>query len=459
MKPGTLEVEPWLAESWTVSDDGLVWTFKLRNDVLFQDGTPFNADAVEFSFMRMVDKNHPYHKYGTWKMSSGMWDYLKDVKAISEYTVQFTLDRPWAAFLTALASSCRGGVVSPTAVKADPEGFGKVGTSTGPFKIVEWRTDDRIVLERFDGYWGDAPYLDQIIIRVIPENTARLLALQQGEIHVMYGIDADIMAAVKANSALVLYEQPGVLHGYLTGNLLRAPWDDVRVRTALFHAINRQAIVDAFYPGGTMAEGVMPTTMLGFDDSIEWPEYNPEKARQLLAEAGYPNGFSTTLRCANAGRTHTPEPLKVAEAIQADLAAVGIKVEIIPMDSAALMTNVKAAEHDLELAGFSPIVPDSWTVLYTQFDSRRSQLGLANNFSFYRNPEYDALNDAADKAFDPAKRAEIYRQMQQIIRRDVVRVDLADVNAVFALRSEVRDFAATPLAYIVPNKIWLAKAN
>ncbi len=455
IKPGTTEIIPWLAETWEVSDDGLVWTFDLRQGVKFHDGTSFNAEAVEFSFMRMIDPDHPFNEYGTWKMANSMWSYLSEVRALSEYTVEFELDRPWSAFISALAASCRGGAVSPTAVKADPEGFSNKGVSTGPFKVVEWRTDDRVVLERFEDYWGDAPYIDQVIFRVIPENTARLLSLQQGEIHVMYGIDPDIADVIVSTQDLTLHVQPGILHGYLTGNHLVEPWNDIRVRTALFHAINREAIVEAFYGSAEVALGVMSPTLLGFNDELEWPEYDPEKAKQLLAEAGYEDGFSTTLRAISTARTHTPEPLKIAEAIQADLAVVGIEVEIIPMEPAALMANVKAAEHDLELAGFSPVVPDPWTILYTQFDTRRSELGVSNNFSFYRNPEYDALNDLADSTFDPDERAMIYRQMQQIIFRDMVRVDMADVNALFGLREEVQGFVATNLAYMVLDKVWL----
>lgn len=456
--PGTTEIEPWLTTSWDVSEDGLTWTFfHLREGVKLHDGTTFNAEAVEFSFMTMIEEGNEFNQYGTWKMAGSMWAYLKEVRAIDDYTVEFELDRPWSAFISALASGCRGGTVRPTAVQADPEGFSSPGISTGPFKVVEWRTDDRLVLERFEDYWGEKPYLDKVIFRVISENTARLFALQQGEIHVMYGVDPVISDLLETDPALTLHVQPTILHGYLTGNLLREPWNDVRVRTALYHAINRDALLEAFYAGTSVARGVMSPTLLGFNDDVEWPEYNPEKAKQLLAEAGYPNGFSTTLRVINKGRTHTPVPLKTAEVIQADLAAVGIEVEIILMEPAALMANVKQAEHDLELAGFSPILPDPWTILYTQFDTHRSELGVSNNLSFYRNPEYDALNDLADSTFDPEARTEIYRQMQEIIYRDMVRVDLVDVNALFGLRNEVQGFVASSLSYMFLDKTWLAE--
>lgn len=440
LSPGTFDVEPWLAESWQVSEDGLTWTFQLRQNVTFHDGTPLNADAVEFSFDRMLDSSHPYFEMGSWVHATALFGTtVESVTAVDEHTVQFTLVQPYAPFLTAL-TNVRAAIVSPTAVSANPEEFFRNPVGTGPFKLVEWRTDERIVLERFENYWADRPYLDSVIFQVIPESASRVLALQRGDIHVVVEIDSTSEQMIQASRDLILQETPGILHSYVTPNHLKAPWDDQRVRQALFHALDRQALADAFWPGGTVAKGVMAPSFLGFHDGIEWYEYDPNRARELLAEAGFPNGFATTMHIVDGPRPHTPQPRAAAEAMQSYLAAVGIQVELIQLDTATFLTEGRAAEHNLFFTGFSPIMPDPWTIMYTQFDSRRAVLGSANNFSFYRNPEVDALNDQANAATNPEARAEYYRQIQEIVYEDAVRVDLADMNDVIGLRPEVHNF-------------------
>ncbi len=455
-RPGTSEVEPWLATSWSVSDDGLEWTFQLRDGVKFHDGTPFNAEAVVFTFLRMLDKDHPYHYMGAWVHATGLFSNVKDVVAVDDLTVKFVLAKPYSPFLTALTNG-RAAIVSPTAVVNDPDNFFKNPIGTGPYVIKEWRTDERIVLERFEGYWSDRPYLDSIIFQVIPESVARILALQRGDIQAVIEVDAISRQMIESSPGLVLQETPGILHGYLTANVAKAPWDDVRVRQALFHALDRQALADAFYPGGAVARGVMSQSFLGFDEDIPWYDYDPEEARRLLAEAGYPNGFATTLYTVDGTRPHTPQPRAASEAIQSYLAAVGIRVEIVVSDTATYLDAARAGEHGLLLAGFSPIMADPWTVMYTQFDSRRAVLGSANNFSFYRNPEVDALNDLADAAAEPEQRAAYYRQIQEIVYRDAVRVDLADMNDVLGLRAEVHDFYPDRQAGYELQYTWLGK--
>lgn len=455
-KPGTLEIEPWLATDWDVSPDGLVWTFHLRDGVRFHDGTPFNAEAVEFTFSRILDEDNPYHQYGKWTHASSQYNTVTEVKAIDNLTVEMTLSEPFSPLLTALASP-RGGIVSPRAVKQDPENFFKNPVATGPYKLKEWRPDDRVVLERFTDYWGEPGRVDEIIFRVIPETAARMLALAQGDIHVMTSVDRTAAEAIKQNESLVLQESPGLMHTYLVANHLKPPLDNVKVRKAIFHAINREALVKAFWEGATVAKGVMSPFMLGFHDGLAWPEYDPENARQLLTEAGFPNGFKTSLMTYNAGRTHTPEPRKAAEAIQADLAKVGIDVEIILIEAGTLIPMLRAAEHELHLAGFNPLIPDPWTIMYTQFDSRRAVEGSAQNFAFYRNPDVDALNDKATRTANQDERVEAYRNLQEILLRDVARIDIADVNTLVGLRQEVQEFMPDFQSSFYLQYTWLKK--
>lgn len=455
-KPGTLEVEPWLARSWQVLDNGLRWRFRLRTDVKFTDGTPLNAQAVEFTFKRMIDQSHPYNKYGKWNLALAIYTQVKDVKAVDNQTVDFILTEPFAPFLTALASP-RGAIVSPTAVQKDPQNFFRAPVGSGPFKVAEWLKDNRITLERNEAYWEQVPYLDRVIFRVIPENTTRALGLFRGDIHVMIAVDPTSYQIIKRNAFLVVQQSPGLQHSYLGPNLLKKPFDDVRVRRALYHAINRKALVENFWIGASLARGVMPPVMLGFHDGLRWPEYDPDRARALLREAGLPDGFRTSISTFDGGRSHTPEPAKAAQAVQADLARVGIQAEIKLLEINALLGEVRAARHDMYLAGFNPLIPDAWTIMFTQFDSRRAVIGRANNFSFYRNPEYDALNDQANQATNPAARAAVYRRMQEIIFRDMVRIDIADVDNVVALRNVVQNLRNDPVGSFYLQYAWLRR--
>lgn len=454
-RPGTLEVEPWLAESWEALDDGTRWRFTLRPGVKFHDGNTMTAEDVVFSFMRALDSEHEYHQYGQWGLTQAMFGQVENVEAVSELVVDFVLDRPFAAFLTALASGSRGAVVSSAAVMADPENFYKQPVATGPYRVAEWRTDERIVLVSFEDYWGERPYLDQIVFRVIPEHATRLIALRQGDIHAMTSVNASIAEAVKQSDNLVLLEAPGLMASYLAPNHLREPWSDVRVRQALFHAIDREALASAFWPSAQVAKGVMPEVMLGFNSDLEWYEYNPERARELLAEAGYATGLSATLLTFNQALRTTPEPLKTAEAIQAYLAEVGIQVNILPMEVATFLERARRAEFDLILTGYSPIVPDPWTVMFTQFDTRRSEFGSANNWSFYRNPVYDEFNDRADQESDIEARAQIYRDAQELLYSDAVRVDLVNSNEVFALSQNVHGWVTDPSGMVYFQYVWL----
>jgi peptide/nickel transport system substrate-binding protein len=455
-KPGTLTMEPWLAQSWEALDGGKRWRFKLRPGIAFSDGTPFNAEAVEFSFMRILDKQHPYNKYAKFNLALASLGSVESVRAVDNMTVDFRLKAAFAPFLTAL-TGLTAAIISPSAVKKDPVNFFKAPVGTGPFRIVEWTKDDRIVLDRNDRYWNQGtthgPFLNRIVFRVIPENASRVLALRKGEIDAMTAVDLAGMKVLAADPNVVVQRAPGLAHVYLAMNLLKKPFEDVRVRAAFHHAINRKVLVDNFWAAATLAKGVMSPLSLGFNEDLKWPEYNPEKARGLLKQAGQ-SSLKTTVHTFSQSRPYLPEPRKTAEAIQADLAKVGVQMEIVLVEANALFGELRAARHDMYLGGFIPIVPDPWNVMFTQFDTRRSEIGAANNFSFYRNAVYDRLNDRATTAASLEERSRIYRQMQEILHRDVARIDIADVDLVFAYRKSVKNM--TPSA--ATSTFWLQYA-
>ncbi|MEN3186783.1 MAG: ABC transporter substrate-binding protein, partial [Atribacterota bacterium] len=215
---GSTEIEPCLAESWEVSEDGLTFTFHLRKGVKFHDGTDFNADAVVYSYKRQFDPNHPFYQYGEWAYWKWMFNYVKDVEKVDDYTVKIILSQPNASFLTSMAMFTVA-VVSPTACEKYGADFFKNPVGTGPFKFVEWVKDDHITVEAFDDYWGGRPYLDRVIFRVIPDPSVRLLELEKGTIDCVEYPSPDDLERIKSNPDLVLLETAGINVGYLAMNV------------------------------------------------------------------------------------------------------------------------------------------------------------------------------------------------------------------------------------------------
>src|SRR5262245_45599202 len=294
----TTELVPELATRWDISEDGLTYTFHLRQGVKFHDGTPFNADAVLFSIDRQRDMKppHPFHSIGgpyTYWQAMSMDDIVKDVKAADDSTVVFTLKRRNAPFIANLAMSFNS-IVSPTAARQYGEDFFKHPSGTGPFRFVEWKKDDSITIERNPDYWGDKAHLDRVVFRVIPENTVRLLALEEGSVQGLDGLNTELAKRLQAEGKYNLLMQPGMNVGYLAMNMDKPPFDKKEVRLAINYAIDRDAIVKGLYGGfGTPAVNPMPPTLWGYNTSVVAYPHDPAKAKELLAQAGFPNGFKT----------------------------------------------------------------------------------------------------------------------------------------------------------------------
>ena len=322
-----LELQPKLAESYKVAEDGLTWTIKLKQGIKFQDGTDFNADAVVFNFDRWMDPANPYHQgdfpyypflYGGFKGDPK--HKIEYVKAVDQSTVEFKLTEKVAPFISYLAIPMFG-IASPDAIKKYGEKFGENPVGTGPFQFDSWTKNDKVVLKKNENYRVDGqPYLDEIIFRVIPDNSARLTALQSGEVDLIDGMNPDDAEVIKGNDQFTLIERPSFNTGFMVFNTQMAPFDNVKVRQAINMAINKQEIVDAFYSGyAEVAKNPFPSSLWGYNDEIKDYPFDVEAAKKLLAEAGYPDGFKTELWAMSNARPYMPQPLKVAEAIQADL--------------------------------------------------------------------------------------------------------------------------------------------
>ncbi|WP_299088015.1 ABC transporter substrate-binding protein [uncultured Metabacillus sp.] len=437
-------LHPGLAESWTVSEDALTYTFKLRQGVTFHDGTDFNAEAVVFNFNRWMNGNEdqfPYYSmFGGYKGEES--HVIKEVKAIDEHTVQFVLNRPQAPFLKNLAMSPFG-IASPAAVEKYGEDFRKNPVGTGPFKFVEWKQNDRIVLEKNENYWLKGyPKLNQVIFRVIPENTARLNALVNGEIDLMDGVNNSDEETITGNDQLQLIERPSMNVGYLGFTTNRPPFDNKLVRQALSHAIDKQAIIDAFYGGkAEPAKNPMPPSIEGYNDEIKDYEYDQEKAKQLLAEAGYPDGFEMDLWAMPVARPYMPEGMKVAEVIQASFAEIGVKANIQSVDWATYLDKAVKGEFDAYMLGWTGDNGDPDNFLYTLLD--KDSIG-SNNYSYYSNDKLHEVLIKAQTETNQETRNELYKQAQEIIHEDAPWVPLVHSTPLLAGSSDLANYLPHP---------------
>ncbi|MGD7045079.1 ABC transporter substrate-binding protein [Jeotgalibacillus proteolyticus] len=440
------EINPGLAAEWDVSEDGLTYTFTLQEGVTFHDGEAFNADAVVYNFERWASGTEDKFYYYK-SMFGGFGDdeghVIESVTAADDMTVEIKLKRPQAPFLKNLAMSPFG-IASPKALdEMGDEGFNESPVGTGPFKFVEWRRNDRIVLEKNEDYWQEGlPKLNEIIFRSIPENSARLNALQSNEIDLADGVNPSDAAMIEENADLQLFERPSMNVGYLGLTTTREPFDDPKVRQAMNHAIDRQAIVDAFFEGrAEVAKNAMPPVIAGYNDDIEGYEYDPEKAKQLLEEAGLGDGFEMDLWAMPVPRPYMPDGQKVAEAIQNNLADVGITAEIVNYEWATYLEKARMGEADAFLLGWTGDNGDADNFLYVLLD--QDNIG-SNNYTYYENQELHDLLIEAQSEVDEEARNQLYMDAQEIIHEDAPWVPLAHSTPLMAGSSTLKDFVAHP---------------
>lgn len=450
-KEGTTEVEPNLADSYEVSADGLTYTFKLHKGIKFHDGTDFNAEAVVFNFMRWHDPNSEYKfKEDTFDYYNSMFGpkdkrVIKEVKAVDELTVQFILNQPQAPFLQNIAMPFFG-IGSPKAIKEKKEKYKEAPVGTGPFVFKEWKRNDSITMEKNKNYWREGlPKADKLIVRSIPDNSARLAALRAGELDLIEDINTDDVKVVEEDSNLQKILRPSFNVGYIGFNMKKKPFDDPKVRQALNHLVDKQAIIKAFYSGlAVPAVNPMPQTVLGFNDKIQDYSYDPEKAKQLMAEAGYPNGFDKELvfYAMPVPRPYMPNGRKVAETLQAEFAKLGIKTRIESPEWAVYLDDLKKGEKDdIFMIGWTGDNGDPDNFLYPLFD--KDNIG-GNNYTFYNSEEVHKILLEAQTENDKTKRAELYHKAQQIIKDEAPWIPLVHSTPVIAAKKGLKGYVPSP---------------
>ncbi|MFS0577029.1 ABC transporter substrate-binding protein [Sporosarcina sp. 179-K 3D1 HS] len=419
-------IQPGLATEWEPSEDGLTYTFKLREGVKFHDGSDFNAEAVVKNFERWANGDadtFPYYNsmFGGFKGDEG--HIIESVTADSDYTVVFKLKRAQAPFLKNIAMDMFA-IASPTAFEQGDDQFERNPVGTGPFKFVEWRPNETITIEKFEDYWQEGlPKLDKVIFRSIPDNSARLNELLSGGIDLADGINPSDGVKIENDEKLQLFERPSMNVGYLGMTVTRPPFDKKEVRQALNYAIDKQAIIDSFFEGrADIAKNPMPPSISGYNDDIEPYEYNPEKAKELLAAAGLADGFEMELWAMPVPRPYMPDGMKVAEVIQKNLADIGITAKIVSHEWGTYLELASKGDADAFMLGWTGDNGDPDNFLYVLLDE--DNIG-SNNYTYYKNDELHDIFIEAQTEVDEEKRIELYKKAQEIIHEEAPWVPLA----------------------------------
>ena len=455
---GGTKVEPSLAESWTISKDGLEYTFKLRKGVKFQSNKnfkptrDFNADDVLFMFERQWKENDPYFRVTSpnhaYFGDMGMPKLLKSVDKVDEYTVKITLNQPEAPFLANLAMQFAGIQSKEYAIAmlkaGTPEKIDQDPLGTGAFQVVQYQKDSIIRFKANAQYWAGKAKIDDLIFSITPDASVRWAKLQKGECHVMpYPNPADL-DAIRKDANVTVMEQPGLNIGYLAYNTTKKPFDDVRVRKAINMAIDKKAIVSAVYLStGVAAVNPIPPGQWSYNKALKDDAYNPEQAKKLLAAAGYPNGFTTDLWAMPVQRPYNPNAKRIAELMQADLAKVGVTAEIKSFEWGEYRKRMQAGEHQMGMLGWTGDNGDPDNFLNTLLGCSSAKQNGSNVAKFCYQP-FEDLVQKAKVVSNPAERTKLYEKAQVIFKEQAPWFTIAHAVQLKPVRKEVVDFKLSP---------------
>ncbi len=423
------QLVPCLATEWKwLSETEL--QFKLRQGVKFHDGTEMKAGDVKFSIERAAST--PRH--------SARYTDLKEVIVNDDYTVTFVTKQPSAKLIDMLSEVLFGGAIIPAAhVAKVGQSIATQAVGTGPYKLKEWAPGERLVVEKFDGYWGEPGTAKTITYRVITEDPARIIALETGEIDIAETIPATDISRIKDNNNLSLHQIPGIVMTYWAFNTKKAPFDNLKVRQALNHAIDRDSVAIAATNGtGHAAKTVLGKGMEGYYDAMPGFEYNPEKAQKLLAEAGYAKGFPATIYV----KSTDSNTMLAAQVLQANLSEVGIDLAINARESTALMASLAKGEHDTYiLTASNPDVFNGLIFFYSKTGAR------TGNRMFYNNPQFDVLYEQILKELDAGKRAELLKSVQEVLVEDCPWCPLYGQNFSVGSKKSVSGIVLDPMGF------------
>ncbi|QQA44251.1 ABC transporter substrate-binding protein [Pelagovum pacificum] len=443
-----LTQQPGLATEWSVSEDGMTWTFTLREGVTFHDGTPFDADAVVYTFERLLDESLGLPSGGRFR------PIIDSVTAVDPMTAEFSLKTVYPAF-PALMAMMHAAIVSPEAGEAGTLETG--GGGTGPFELVEWSSGEFVLQQAYDGYWGDAPEVDELRWVWTPEASVASMALMAGEVDVVNAPAPTFAQQIEAADGFELNSDASSRVFWAALNTQIEPFDSMEVRQAVNYATDREALVQALLFGyGSPANSPLGEAVFGYDDTLEPYTYDIDMARQLLEEAGYPDGVEVNLFVQE-------QETQIAQALQGMWEPAGIQLNITRLES-GVMSDVmfagpeEKAEQDVDMviASFSSATLDADTQLRALYHSD-SFTPTDANIGFYHSERLDEVLDEAASISDTDRRMELYLEAQNIINEEAPHVLLYKPVDLYATRSGIEGVWVRPGGLLVAKGVSVAE--
>jgi dipeptide transport system substrate-binding protein len=451
------KVVPGLASSWEVSPDGLVYTFHLRPNVAFHNteyfhpSRPLSADDVVFTFKRMLDADHPWHKLAPagfpHAQSMQLPKLIKSVAKVNDRTVRFELNEAEATFLPTLtmgfASIYSAEYADKLLAAGTPEKLNSEPVGTGPFVLKRFVKDAQIRYAANPGYFGAKPKVDQLVYAITPDSSVRVQKLKAGECQIALSPKPQDVAAARGDKALKLQETPAFMTAFVAANSQKAPFDNAKVRQALNYAFDKKTYLNTVFQGSAQSAKLPypPNTWSYAANLADYP-YDPAKAKKLLAEAGLAKGFDTTIWIRPSGSLLNPNPKAGAELLQADLAKVGIRAEIKVFEWGELIKRGKAGEHDLLFMGWAGDNGDPDNFLTPQFSCAAVKSGT--NFARFCDAKLDKLIADGKRNANQAERSKLYLQAEKLIHDQALWLPLAHPTAAVLTRADVSGYRVNP---------------
>jgi peptide/nickel transport system substrate-binding protein len=434
--------QPWLAESWEVSDDETRIRFHLHEGVLFHDGTPLDAEAVKFTFDRLIDP-------ATASPNVNSIGSLESTEVIDAQTVELVWAQPFAPAMTMLAGS-QMGIISPTAATEAGDQFGRQPVGSGPFRFREWTSGERILFERNPDYVNlradvqnpGPPHLDEMSISIVPEEGTRLAALETGELDLAWAPFQDVETIRASDNLQIFARENGTSFEYIEFNTTTGPFADLNLRQAVGHAVNPEEILIASYIYGDLIKAPLPIGTVGYDPEVGEQygfTYDLEQAQSLMPESVPPALRLTTW--------NAPQAQRAAQVIQAQLAALGLTVNLDVIDAGTFLAQLR--EGDFEFAFNRTTWPDP--IILSQM------LKTPGRDQQYSNPDLDPILTEIETVLDPEQRQEAVSEAQRIVLEDAAIIPLFSDQFMIAARNRVQGFRFCALGLPMYQDVWLSE--
>ncbi|MBY7143157.1 glutathione ABC transporter substrate-binding protein [Virgibacillus sp. NKC19-3] len=445
-----MELEPGLAKSWETVDDH-TWEFKLQEGVTFHDGSAFNAEVVKANLERVMDPDVA-------APAAYLIDMISDIEVVDDYTIRLTTEYPFGSLPANLTHSTTA-MVSQEQIEEDytameqGEEPGSVinqhPIGTGYFTFEEWDPGQQIQLTKNEDYWDKEALLDSVTFKVVQEDLTRIAELETGESHITNPLSPSDIEQVESADDLSVDRQGSVSLDYIGFNMEKEPFDDERVRRAISMAVDKEQIVEGIYNGvGTPAVGPLAPNVFGYDEELDGIEYDPEAAQELLAEAGYENGFSTTI-----WTNDSRERVDLATNVQSQLEEIGVDVDIEVLEWGAYIEQTGNGDHDMFVLGWSNSTADADIGLYPLFHS--DNVGVPGNRTYIQDDEIDALIDEGRQATNEDERLEIYSEAQEKLVETAPMIYTLHQEYLLGVREEVKGLTQLPTKILQLKDVYI----